>query len=285
MNAIHQPQSILLVLRAQVRPEAIGNFSPTMYFLLMRMLPRLAFLMSLVGAAADAAPIIRETGAIYLSDFDQKPLRLRILRPAHSYFDIGMTRYAGTLRFPQIVQVEAFADYGCRIRGNAQQGGVAAWIPYNELEPLPKGLLENLKLSEERRKAVDALIARNEVAIGMTIEEVQRSLGRPQKITNRADKEGTRQVWEYIKYDLIPQTTYTPGYQPFVTYPGRHRKPAPVIVQNPGYYPNTIYVKVPVGTLTVSFKEGVVDALDQSEGTLVGASQVSIVTPPINVYW
>ena len=40
-----------------------------------------------------------------------------------------------------------------------------------------------------------------------------------------------------------------------------------------------------MGTLTVSFKEGVVDALDQSEGTLVGAGQVSIVTPPINVYW
>ena len=241
--------------------------------------------MFLMGAEVDGAPIVRETGAIYLSDFGQRSLRLRILRPAPCYFDIGMTRYAGTLRFPQTVQVEAFADYGCRIRGNAQQGGVAAWIPYNELEPLPQGLLENLKLSEERRKAVDALIARSEVAIGMTIEEVQRSLGKPQKITNRADKEGTRQVWEYIKYDLIPQTTYTPGYQTFVTHPGRHRKPAPVIVQNPGYYPNTIYVKVPVGTLTVSFKEGVVDALDQSEGTLVGAGQVSIVTPPVNVYW
>ena len=105
----------------------------------MKVLLRFAVFLFLAAAEeTDAGPIVRETGAIYLSDFDQKPLRLKVLRPAPCYFDIGMTRYAGTLRFPQIVQVEAFADYGCRIRGNAQQGGVAAWIPYNEIEPLLK---------------------------------------------------------------------------------------------------------------------------------------------------
>mgnify|MGYP003577166574 CR=1 FL=1 len=153
-------------------------------------------------------------------------------------------------------------------------------------EPLPEGLLANLKKSEERRKVVDGLIARNEVAIGMTIDEVGRSLGKPQKVTNRADKHGTRQVWEFIKYALVPQTSYAPGYgQTVVTYPGKSKKPSTVIVQGGGYYPNTIYVKVPVGTLTVSFRDGIVDALDQSEGTLAGTGQVSIVTPPVNVYW
>jgi hypothetical protein len=252
----------------------------------MKVLLRFAAFLFLAAAETDAGPIVRETGAIYLSDFGQKPLRLRVLRPAPCYFDIGMTRYAGTLRFPQIVQVEAFADYGCRIRGNAQQGGVAAWIPYNEIEPLPEGLLANLKKSEERRKVVDAFIARNEVAIGMTIDEVGRSLGKPQKVSNRADKHGTRQVWEFIKYALVPQTTYAPGYgQTVVTYPGKSKKPSTVIVPGGGYYLSTIYVKVPVGTLTVSFRDGIVDALDQSEGTLAGAGQVSIVTPPVNVYW
>lgn len=251
----------------------------------MKVLPLFALLLLLVATEADAAPIVRETGAIYLSDFGQKPLRLRVLRPAPCYFDIGMTRYAGTLRFPQVVQVEAFADYGCRIRGNAQQGGVAAWIPYNEIEPLPEGLLANLKKSEERRNVVDALIARSEVAIGMTIDEVRRSLGKPQKITNRADKDGTQQLWEFIKYTLVPQTTYAPGYgQTVVNFPGKSKKPPAVVVQG-GYYPNTIYVKVPVGTLKVLFRDGIVDALDQSEGTLAGAGQVSIVAPPVNVYW
>ena len=233
----------------------------------------LALAVSLVLSceALTASPIIRDPGALYLSDFGQKPLKVKVLRPAMCYFDIDMTRYAGTLRFPQIVQVEALADYGCRIRGNAQQGGVAAWIPYNELEPLPDGLLANLKKSEERRKMVEALIAKNEVAIGMTVDEVGRSLGKPQKITNRADQTGTAQIWEFVRYTYVPQTTYVPNSNPFV--------PAG------GYVPTTVYVKVPVGTLRVSFKDGLVDSLDQTEGTLVGAGQVSVVTPPINVYW
>ena len=85
----------------------------------------------------------------------------------------------------------------------------------------------------------------------------------------------------YIKYDLVPQTTYAPGYgQTFVNFP---KKP-PVVIQSGGF-PTTIYVKVPVGRLKVSFKDGIVDSLDQTEGTLVGAGQVSVVTPPVNVYW
>ncbi|HEY5704019.1 MAG TPA: hypothetical protein VIS96_00425 [Terrimicrobiaceae bacterium] len=251
----------------------------------MKLLQRFALLLFLMGGELDAAPIVRETGAIYLSDFGQKPLRLKVLRPAPCYFDIAMTRYAGTLRFPQVVQAEAFADDGCRIRGNAQQGGVAAWVPYNDLQPLPEGLLANLKKSEERRKVVDVLIERSEVAIGMTIDEVGRSLGKPQKVTNRADKHGTQQVWEFIKYALVPQTTYAPGYgQTIVTHPGMPKKPQTVIVQGGGWYPSTIYVKVPVGTLKVFFRDGIVDALDQTEGTQSGAGQVSVVTPPINVY-
>ena len=110
-----------------------------------------------------------------------------------------MTRYAGTLRFPQVVQVEAFSDFGCRVRGNAQQGGVAAWVPYNELEPLPEDLLANLKKSEERRRIVDDLIARNEVAIGMTIDEVgqprQASEGHQPRRSRRDDADlGIHQI-------------------------------------------------------------------------------------------
>ncbi len=257
----------------------------------MKCLPALALAVVVILSGSDgaqASPIIRDAGAIYLSDFGQKPFRIKLSRAARCYFDIGLTRYAGTLRYPQVVQLEAVSEHACRVRGNAQQGGVAAWIPYNEMEPLPENFVSNLRKSEERRGIVDALIAKNEVAIGMTSEEVRRSLGKPQKTTKRADKEGTQQVWEYIKYDLVPQTTYAPGYnQTVVTYPGTPKQPGGTVVQSGGgYVANTILVKVPVGTLTVTFKDNIVDALDQSEGTLLGKSgQVSIVTPPINVYW
>jgi len=232
-----------------------------------------------------AAPIIREPGAIYLSDFGQKPLRLKVLNnSAPCFFDVAMTRFAGTLRFPQVVQVEAVTDTACRIRGNAQQGGVAAWVSYDQLEALPDGLLVNLKKSEERRHIVEALIAKNEVAIGMTSDEVSRSLGKPQKKTNRASKEGTEQIWEFIKYELVPQTSYAPGVTQTVIPGTKPGKPGSVVTQS-GMYANTIYVKVPVGTLKVSFKDNIVETLDQTEGTLASGGQVSVVIPPLNVYW
>jgi hypothetical protein len=233
-----------------------------------------------------AAPIIREPGAIYFSDFDMKPLRLRLLSAAPCYFDTSLSRFAGNLRFPQAVQVEGIAQDGLlRIRGNAQQGGVAAWVEQKNLEPLPEGFESNLRKAEKRRLEVEDLIARNEVALGMTPDEVSRSLGRPQKRTQRANKEGTEQVWEYVKYELIPQTTYVPvNNQTVVQFKPGDKLPGGALIQNsPGIAAATIYIKVPVGKLSVAFRDGVVEALDQSEGTTTGG-QVSVVIPPINVY-
>ncbi|MEI6491038.1 MAG: hypothetical protein WCO94_00705 [Verrucomicrobiota bacterium] len=243
-------------------------------------------IMAFVCAADASAPIVREPGAIYLSDFGIKPLKLKLLAAAPAYFDSAQTRYAGTLRFPQVIQVEGLDANGLiRVRGNAQQGGIVAWVSPQFLEPLPERFADNLRKSEARQKQVDALISRNEVAIGMTAEEVARSLGKPQKKTSRADKSGTQQIWEFIKYQLVPQTTYAPvNNQTILTYQQTTNSPGGTLIQNSqGLAANTIYVKVPVGTLTVTFKNNIVEALDQSEGTTTGG-QVSVVIPPMNVY-
>ncbi len=232
------------------------------------------------------SPIIREPGAIYLSDFSIKPLRLKLIEPAPCYFDVGQTRYAGTLRFPQVVQVEGISENGMfRVRGNAQQGGVAAWVSRQFLEPPPEKFVENLRKGEERRIEVEALISKNEVALGMTPEEVARSLGKPQKRTNRANKDGTQQTWEYIKYELVPKTTYAPGFnQTVVRFPGGTNAPSGTLIQGgAGFTSSTIYIKVPVGTLTVVFRDNIVESLEQSEGTTSGG-RVSVVVPPITVY-
>ncbi len=240
----------------------------------------------LLPGIATSSPIIREPGAIYLSDFGEKPLRMKLLRAAPCFFDAGMTRYAGTLRFPQSVRVEAFLENVCRIRGEARQGGVAAWIPYTELEPLPENLLTNLQEAEERRQTVEGLIAQNEVAIGMTEDEVSRSVGKPQKKTKRAEKDAVRQVWEYIRYELVPQTTVGPSFRQTIINvpPGTNTPGGTIITGGNRLTSSTVYVKVPVGKLSIAFLDGVVESLEQSEGTLTGG-QVSVVVPPLEVIW
>jgi hypothetical protein len=250
---------------------------------------RLILAMGLLAAStAWSGPIVREAGAIYLSDFDLEPLKLALREPAPCYFEMSAKRYAGTLRFPQAVKLDAVAPNGMlRVRGNAKQGGVAAWVDPAYLEPLPPDFVANLQRAEERRREVEALIARNEVAIGMTPDEVARSLGKPQKRSSRTSRDGSSQVFEYIRYKLIPQTVYSPSYVESITgvRPDPRARLETVVVRGGyGYNASTVYVKVPVGTITVTFAEGIVESIEESEGTLVGAD-ASIVVPPVNLVW
>ena len=242
----------------------------------------------LAGSTAWSGPIVREAGAIYLSDFDLEPLKLALREPAPCYFEMSAKRYAGTLRFPQAVKLDAVTPNGMlRVRGNAKQGGVAAWVDPAYLEPLPTDFVANLQRAEERRRQVEELIARNEVAIGMTPDEVARSLGKPQKRSSRTSRDGSSQVFEYIRYKLIPQTVYSPAYVESITgvRPDPRARLETVVVRGGyGYNASTVYVKVPVGTITVSFTEGIVESIEESEGTLVGAD-ASIVVPPVNLVW
>ena len=242
----------------------------------------------LAASTAWSGPIVREAGAIYLSDFGLEPLKLALREPAPCYFEMSAKRYAGTLRFPQAVKLDAVAPNGMlRVRGNAKQGGVAAWVDPAYLEPLPPDFVANLQRAEERRREVEALIARNEVAIGMTPDEVARSLGKPQKRSSRTSRDGSSQVFEYIRYKLIPQTVYSPSYVESITgvRPDPRARLETVVVRGGyGYNASTVYVKVPVGTITVTFAEGIVESIEESEGTLVGAD-ASIVVPPVNLVW
>ena len=252
------------------------------------MILRLAVPLLFCLGTVSAGPIVRESGAIYLSDFHVKLPRFRLVEPAPSYFEASMQRYAGTLRFPQAVQLDAVSVDGMlRVRGNAQQGGVAAWIEPQYVTGLPENYLEIVTRAEQRRREVEELIARKEVAIGMSLDEVTRSLGKPQKRSSRTGREGTTQTYEYVKYQLIPQTLYSPSYVQSITgvRPDPRARLATVLVRGGyGYDASTIYVKVPVGTITVGFVNGLVETVEESEGTLTGAN-ASIVIPPVNLVW
>src|SRR6266545_6302677 len=135
--------------------------------------------MLLAPFSASAGAVIREPGAIYLEDLTPKSVKLTTLVPTPIYYQNDMARYLGTLRKGQIVEVQAVADHAYRVRGQAQQGQVAGWVDPRNLSPLKKEFLSALKQNAERQNDVNALIARNEVAINMTPEEVGASLGKP----------------------------------------------------------------------------------------------------------
>ena len=222
----------------------------------------------LLCTAAHGAPtsgaVVREEGAIYLEDLLPRPVRLAVIADAPIHYKIDLERYLGTLKKGQLVDLQAVADGAYRVRGVAQQGQVAGWVDPKFLNALKKDFLENLKQNAARRDEVNALIAKNEVAINMTPEEVMRSLGKPAKKSSHLDAKGREETWEFVKYERVPKETYG-------------RDPAGNLVKS------IIYVKVPVGKLAVSFADNLVASLEQTEGTLDRAAQVKIIPAPYAV--
>ena len=222
----------------------------------------------LLCTAADAATksgaVVREEGAIYLEDLLPKPARLAVIADAPIHYKIDLERYLGTLKKGQLVELQAVSDGAYRVRGVAQQGQVAGWVEPKFLNPLKKDFLENLKQNAARRDEVNALIAKNEVAVNMTPEEVTRALGKPAKTTAHVDAKGREETWEFVKYERVPKESY--GHDA-----------AGNIVKT------VVYVKVPVGKLAVSFADNLVSSLEQTEGTLDRAAQVKIIPAPFAV--
>ena len=212
-----------------------------------------------------AGPVFREPGAIYLEDLLPKPIKVDVSAEAPIYFDLGFGRYLGVLKKGQLVELQAVTDTAYRVKGQAKQGQVVGWVDPKSLGALKPDFLANIKKAARRLEEVKALIARKEAAINMTPEEVRASLGKAGNVSSRLDASGRHDVWEYVRYDSVPQQTT--GYDRFGNQ-----------------VTNTVYVKVPVGKLSVIFDNNVVTALEQTESNLAKDSQVKIVVAPINVY-
>ncbi len=229
----------------------------------MKVLPFL-FCLLLGAPSVQAGAVIREDGAIYLEDLLPKPVRLATISDAPIFWKIDLQKYLGTIRKGQLVEVQAVSDGAYRVRGQAQQGQVLGWIEPKYLSPLKAEFLVSVKENAARKTEVDALIARNEVAINMTLAEVSRALGKPAKKTSRLDATGREDVWEFVRYERVAQevTAYDRSGRLVTSY---------------------IYVKTPVGKLSVAFKNDLVSSLEQTEGTLERAAQVKIVAVPFNV--
>jgi hypothetical protein len=228
---------------------------------------RFAVLLLLVAlpGVSEAGALFREPGAVYLEDVLQKPIKLAVVANAPIYFDSNFGRYLGDLKKGDFVELQAVSDAAYRVVGQARQGQVVGWVEPKYLDELKPDFLANIKKASDRQAEVKALIARKEAAINMTPTEVTESLGKASTTSSRLDATGRHEVWEYIRYELMPQPT---------TFSDRFGN----VVQG------VTYVKVPAGKLSVIFDNNLVTAIEQTEGNLAKDAQVRIVSTPIEAY-
>ena len=211
-----------------------------------------------------APPILREPGATYMDDFNVKNVRLFALADATVYSLLNQGRYLGIIGKGRPVELIAVSEKGLRVRGMAKQGQVSGWVDAASVTPLKPEFIESLRANAKRKVEVEALIAKNEVGLNMTLEEVTASLGKAQKKTSKLNADGRNDVWEFVRYTRVPQETT--GYD----REGRLTR-------------SVVWVKVPAGKLVVTFENNLVSALEQTEGTTDVQAPVRIIPVPILV--
>jgi hypothetical protein len=213
--------------------------------------------------------LIREKGSIYLEDVTDKQLKLLVNRPTFIYYTPQMDRLLGTLFPGQEVEIVALTEKLYKVRGKARQGLVKGWVKPSTLASLDKNFVENLKKLHERETMVAALIEKNEVALGMTPEEVLASLGKPDKKTSKLTKAGRSETFEFATFTRVPR--YVPA-----TRKDEYGR----LIQ----YTAVVYEKVQTGFLRIAFEGNVASSIEENQDNTIVGGRPKIVPGPIVLF-
>ncbi|MEM9480379.1 MAG: hypothetical protein AAGA58_12070 [Verrucomicrobiota bacterium] len=218
---------------------------------------------------ADLPPrsnLSREPGAVYVEDFLPEEVKLKVVGDFKIFRSLQAERTFGTTKTGESAVLLAMSDKAFRVRTKAHHGQVAGWASIKAFEGPDKEFITNLRKTYERYKVVQELIESGQVALGMTIDEVTQVLGKPSEKSTRLDKEGRHDEYSFIKTKRVPQYEYVPDIY------GRLVK-------------RTIYVEVEVGRTTVSFKNEIVESIEDKESDPnLATGTVKIVPQPIELY-
>ncbi|MCW0220978.1 MAG: hypothetical protein OJI67_21805 [Prosthecobacter sp.] len=203
-----------------------------------------------------------EPGTIDVEYLLPKAVTLKVLQESPIYTRSTMDTALGSMAPGTLVKLAGLSDTGYRVRGRARHGDVSGWMRMSDLLSPDPNLVANLKKLHQRQTEVEALIANKQIALGMTTEEVQASLGKPNRKSSKLSAAGKEEKLEYVVYDRIPQ--YNTGFDGL----GR---PVQTVV----------YIKVETGSMSVNLKNSVVESIEETKGNPLGSGGVKIVPGPI----
>lgn len=203
---------------------------------------------------------------VYLDQTLKNPIELEVIKEAPVFSDRNGTHRLGFLKANQKVKLEAITDKVYRVRGQGTRDGIAGWVGPWAFSSKDPDFVGNLKKLYVRQLEVQNLIAARQVAVGMTIDEVALSLGKPTKTTMRRTATGEAGSWEFIDYEEVKH--YVTRIDPAT---GTVFRQLSHITQEEK------------GKTAVEFENGLVTAISESENR--GPGNVRIIVPPIIFGW
>lgn len=140
---------------------------------------------------------------VYLDRTLKQPVELEVIKEAPVFSDKNGAHRVGYLKPNQKVKLEAITEKAYRLRGEGRNGAVVGWVGPWAFSSRDPQFVENLKKLYTRQIEVQNLIAAREVAVGMTVDEVALSLGKPTKTSMRRTGTGEAGTWEFIEFEEV----------------------------------------------------------------------------------
>jgi hypothetical protein len=208
-----------------------------------------------------------EPGVIYLEDVVEVPIKLKVIKEAPVFSDKEGRIRLGFLRADQTVELEGMTEKAYRVRGKGRtNNGLVGWVGPHAFSHPQEDFVAKLKQLYERQIAVNRIIEEKGLAIGMTLDEVGKSRGKPTKTSVRRTAKGEAGSWEYIDYDEVKH--YTTRIDP---------------VSGQVYREFSHITREEKGKTVVEFEDGLVTALQEDENH--GPGNVRIIVPPLVFGW
>lgn len=203
---------------------------------------------------------------IYLDEIVDPPIQLKVIKQAPVYSDKGGNVRVGFLKADQTVTLEGMTAKVYKVRGEGTRNGLAGWVAPWAFSHPQEDFVAKLKQLYDRQIAVNEIIAKEGIAIGMTPVEVGKSRGQPTKTSIRRTVDGEQGSWEYIDYKEVKN--YITRIDP---------------VTGQVYRQLASITREEKGKTVVEFKDGLVTALEENENR--GAGNVRIIVPPLVYRW
>jgi hypothetical protein len=204
-----------------------------------------AMLLALSAVRADTDLSLREEGVLYFEDTTPNRIIAPVKKPTTLYLRRDFQDALALLVPGQSLELIGMAPEGYMVKGTYRNNAVTGWITAADLPPgVDPKVITDAKAAQARANQMAPAIREHRIVRGMTPDEVRQSLGDPEQTSTRSDDTGSTQSWTYTQYTSVWKTSYQPGY-----YGGQG-------------IATTYLAKVPVGTTTISFVNGLVSAIE-----------------------
>jgi len=207
-----------------------------------------------------------DPGVVYLEELVDPPIKLKVVKEAPVYADKEGNRRLGYLKADQSVTLEGMTEKVYRVRGQGTRNGIAGWVAPWAFSHPEKDFVDKLKQFYERQIAVTEIIEAKGIAIGMTLDEVAQSRGKPTKTSVRRTAEGETGSWEFIDYEEV-----------------KHYITRIDTVSGQAFRQLSHVTQEEKGKSVVEFANGIVTALEETENN--GGGSVRIIVPPLVLNW